>query len=190
RPAQLWSHDGRMAELRASLTQDLVSWLEAQLREVCRHEPQQIEEVLLAWILGARGSQPQLAAVVHLKQESRMSDLLDEFGSEALDELAQTKVYKKGDRATLILNTRTFATAPLELGSELSEWIDTPNYNTSDGIISLLQQTDRERLATVVFEPADVQRHLPALVSDRTLPALTLVADWFAAEAEAVAWSL
>ena len=66
RPAQLWSSDPQMAELRASLTQDVTGWLETQLRSVCRHEPAEIEEVLLAWILGARGTQPQLAAVVHL----------------------------------------------------------------------------------------------------------------------------
>src|SRR5690606_19096271 len=83
RPAQLWSSDPQMAELRASLTQDVTGWLETQLRSVCRHEPAEIEEVMLAWILGARGNEPELAAVVHLVEEARMSDLLDEFGSEA-----------------------------------------------------------------------------------------------------------
>jgi len=190
RPAQLWSDDLRMAELRASLTQDVTGWLEQQLRTVTRHEPRQIEEVLLAWILGSRGTPPQLSAVVHLKEEARMSDLLDEFGSEALDEFAQPKVYVKGDRATLILNTKTFAIAPREYGAELPEWVDTPDFKTRDGIASLLSHTDRERLATVVFEPADVQRHLQQLVSEPVRPMLTAATDWFASEAETVAWSL
>jgi predicted Zn finger-like uncharacterized protein len=190
RPAQLWSDDPQMAELRASLTQDVTGWLEAQLRSVCRHNPQQIEEVLLIWILGARGTEPELAAVVHLVEEARMSDLLDEFGSEAIDEFAQPKVYVKGDRATLILNTRTFATAPRTYGSELPDWIETPNFNTSDGIASLLPHTDRERLCTVVFEPADLQLHLGMLVGDAVRPVISEAAEWFAADAETVAWSL
>jgi predicted Zn finger-like uncharacterized protein len=190
RPAQLWSNDPQMAELRASLTQDVTGWLEEQLRSVCRHEPQQIEEVMLAWVLGARGSEPELAAVVHLVDQARMSDLLDEFGSEAIDEFAQPKVYVKGDRATLILDTKTFATAPRTYGSELPDWIETPNFNTSDGIASLLPHTDRERFCTVVFEPADLQLHLGMLVGDAVRPVMSHAAEWFAADAETVAWSL
>lgn len=190
RPAQLWSSDPQMAELRASLTQDVTGWIEEQLRSVCRHEPQQIEEVMLAWILGARGTEPELAAVVHLVEDARMSDLLDEFGSEAIDEFAQPKVYVKGDQATLILDTKTFATAPRTYGSELPDWIETPNFNTSDGIASLLPHTDRERLCTVVFEPADLQLHLGMLVDDAVRPVMSRAAEWFAADTETVAWSL
>jgi predicted Zn finger-like uncharacterized protein len=190
RPAQLWSDDPQMAELRASLTQDVTGWLETQLRNVCRHEPAQIEEVLLAWILGARGSEPELAAVVRLVEQARMSDLLDEFGSEAIDEFAQPKVYVKGDRATLILDTKTFATAPRAYGSELPDWIEVSNFNTSDGIASLLPHTDRKRLFTVLFEPADLQLHLGLLVGDAVRPVMSHAAEWFAAEAETIAWSL
>lgn len=190
RPAQLWSNDPQMAEVRASLTQDVTTWLEGALRTVCRHEPAQIDEVLFAWILGARGTAPELTAVVHLVEERRMSDLLDEFGSDVIDEFAKYKVYQKGDRATLILDTKTFAVAPLPYGAELADWVETANYNTSDGILDLLPHTDRDRLLTVVFEPADVQLHLEALVSEAARPAMSRVAEWFATQAETVSWSV
>ena len=192
RPSELFGNKPQMAEFRASLTEDVTGWLETQIRTVCRHEPAEIEEVLFAWILGARGSEPQLTAVVHLVQDARMSELLDKFGHDALDEFAQTKVYVKDDTATLILDTKTFAIAPREFGAELTDWIETPNYNTSDGLLELLPHTDRDRLVTVLFEPADVPRHLEALVSPPARPAIAAVADWFTtgAQAETVSWSL
>ncbi len=190
RPSMLWSDDACLSQLRASLTQDVVTAVEAFLRDIINREPSALDDVLLVWILGARGTKPQVAAVVRLAEEERLSDLIEEFGGEPLDEFAQPKIYLREDRAVLIRDRRTLAFAPRELADELVEWTDTPNDNTTDGILALLEQTDRERLLTVVFEPADVEQHLDRLFPDSTRGIAGRVASWFAAQAETVAWSV
>ncbi|MEZ6052900.1 MAG: hypothetical protein R3C02_16195 [Planctomycetaceae bacterium] len=190
RPAELWSDDPRLMELRQCLTEDVLASLTDMLKTVAHREPQQIEEVLLAWILGARGTEPQLAAVVHLAEEERLSDLIDEFGGEPLDELAQPKVYLHGEQAVLIRDRSTLAFAPRELAEELADWIEVPNYNTSDGILALLKETDRNQLLTVVCEPTDVGRHVELLFPPKVHAISQLVTSWFAEQAETVAWSV
>ncbi len=190
RPAELWSDDARLAELRACLTEDVVSSITDFLRNVTHRDPQQIEEVLLAWILGARGTEPQLAAVVHLAHEERLSDLINEFGSEPLDEFAQPKIYLHEQQAVLIRDCRTLAFAPRELADDLSDWVDVPNHNTSDGILALLQQTDRNRLLTVICEPADVSRHVEMLFPQTVHDIARATTSWFAELVETMAWSV
>ena len=67
RPADLWS-DSRDAQiLRASLTENVTNWLESTLQELFHRSPAEIEEVVLGYIIGARGTTPDMCAVVHLK---------------------------------------------------------------------------------------------------------------------------
>ncbi len=190
RPSVLWSDEARLSELRASLTQDVVTAMEASLRNIIDREPAALDEVLLVWILGARGTEPQVAAVVQLAEEERLSDLIEEFGGKPLDEFAQPKVYLGEERAVLIRDRRTLAFAPRELAAELAEWVDTPNDNTTDGILALLEETDRKRLLTVVFEPADIEQHLDVLFTEPTRGIAAHVTSWFAEQAETVAWSI
>jgi hypothetical protein len=190
RPARLWSDEPRMAELRGSLTQDVADWIETGLTDLTHRSPEKIEQVLLAWILGARGTDPQMCAVVHLAEEERLSALIDEFGGEPLDEFAQPKVYLRERDAVMIRDTRTLAFCPRELGEELAEWASEPNPHTSDSILAVLSHTDQDRLVTVVCEPADLERHLDVLADEPVRPALLAVCGWLADRAEAVSWSV
>ncbi|MCA9077436.1 MAG: hypothetical protein KDA93_20585 [Planctomycetaceae bacterium] len=190
RPAKLWSDDAQSVELRGSLTENFVSSVEEFLQRVTHRRPEQIEEVLFAWILGSRGTTPQLATVVHLAQEERLSDLIEEFGAEPFDELAASKVYLLDEQSVLIHDQRTLAFAPREMADELADWINVPNPNTGDGILDLLQQTSRQDLLTVVCEPADLSRHLERLFPQQVQSVARLILGWFADQTEALAWSV
>jgi hypothetical protein len=190
RPADLWSDKAPYVELRASLTQNLITAMEGALRDISGCEPRDLEEVLLAWILGARGTEPQIAAVVHLADEDRLTEVLQEFGGQPADADAAPTVLLRGDRAVLIRDRRTLAFAPRELAAEMAEWCDAPNHNTSDGVLALLEQTDRQRLLTVVFDPSEVQRQRDDLFAAPVRDVAGLVASWFAEHAETVGWSI
>ncbi len=190
RPAQLWSDSQPMAELRASLTEDFVAWIAAGLKSLTGREPSQIDEILIVWILGSRGTAPQVASVVHLVAEEKLSDLLEEFGGEPLDEFAQPKVYLHDDRAVMIRDQRTFAIAPRDMVEDLADFADRSNTDTSDGILDILSRTDRDRLLTIICEPSDLQRHLEHLVPTSTQPLLMMVTDWLGRHGETVGWSV
>jgi hypothetical protein len=190
RPADLWSDEALYVELRASLTQNLITAIESTLRGITGCAPQELEEVLLAWILGARGTEPRIAAVVHLAHEERLADVIREFGGQPADAAAPPTVLLQGDRAVLIRDRWTLAFAPRELAAEMAEWCDLPNHNTSDGVLALLEQTDRQRLLTVVFDPSEVQRHRDDLFAASVRDVAGLVTSWFAEHAETVAWSI
>ncbi|QDU38868.1 hypothetical protein Mal4_32000 [Maioricimonas rarisocia] len=190
RPAEIWSDEVAFQELRASLTADVVAWLEETLRTVCRREPKQIEEALITMMLGAIGTEPEVSTVVRLVEEEKMSDLIEEFGGQRINEGATTRIYVRDGETRVIADARTFAIAPESAASEIEEWITTSNYNVPTGIFELLDQTDRQRLATVLFEIDDVKRHEQELFSAEALPAMQHVIDWFGDDVETVSWSL
>lgn len=190
RPAELWGDDAHLGELRVSLTENVVSSVATFLLDVAHRQPEQIEEVLFAWILGARGTPPQLAVVVHLAQEERMSDLIEEFGAKPLDELAQPRVYLLDEQAVYIHDESTLAFAPQEMADEIRDWVDVPNPNTSDGILALLPQTDRKDLLTIICEPADLLRHVELLFPKSVHDVTHVTLSWFAEHAETIAWGI
>jgi hypothetical protein len=190
RPAQLWSNDLKFQELRATMTEGLVNWIAAKLKQVCRREPQQIDEALIGLMLGARGTEPELAAVVRLTADAKLSDLFEEFRGELIGPEDGPRLYRAPPYAYLIHDARTIAICPAAMGAELAEWIDAPNYNTTEGILDLLKHTDRDRLFTVLFEVDDVRRHEEWLFADTARPAFRVVLDALSEDAETVCWSV
>jgi hypothetical protein len=190
RPARLWSDAPEWQELRYSLTEDVTNWLAAELKEHCRREPQQIEECLICLRLGAIGTEPSIASVVHFAAEARLSDLIEEFSGEPLSEDGGPRVNIAPPHAYLIHDTKTVAIAPEADRFELPDVITTPNPNPTEGIYRLLDQTDRERAFTILFEVDDVKRHEKWLFSERTLPIFQQVLNWFGDDVETVAWSV
>lgn len=190
RPAQLWSDEPQFQELRATLTQNVTDWIAAKLKETCRREPAQIEEALIGIILGSRGTDPDVACVVRLKDEAKLSDLIEEFRGEPLREEGGLRLYRAEKHAYLIRDTKTIAICPSIMGAELAEWVSLPNHNTTDGILQLLNYTDRERLFTVLFEVDDVRRHEEWLFPESTLSAFRHVLDAVSDDAESVCWSV
>jgi hypothetical protein len=190
RPARLWSNDPAFTELRYTLTGNVTDWIAEQLKAVCRREPAQIDEALIGVILGARGTPPQVAAVVHLAEEARLSDLIEEFKGEPLSEASGLRMYRAEKHAYLIRDTKTIAICPAEMGDELADWISRPNHQTTEGILQLLKETDRERLFTVLMEVDDVRRHQAELFPPEAGAAIARVLDTFSDDAETVCWSV
>ena len=190
RPAQLWSNEPQFQELRATLTQNVTDWIAAKLKETCRREPAQIEEALIGIILGSRGTAPEVACVVRLKEEAKLSDLIEEFRGVPLREEGGLRLYRAEKHAYLIQDTKTIAICPAIMGAELAEWVSLPNHNTTDGMLQLLNYTDRERLFTVLFEVDDVRRHEEWLFPETTLTAFRHVLDAVSDDAESVCWSV
>ncbi len=189
RPALLWSDEPQWQEFRYSLTEDVTNWIAAKLKEVCRREPQQIEECVIALRLGAIGTEPQVAAAVSFAQEEKLSDLIEEFRGVRLSEEGP-RILVSSPYAYLIRDTKSVAIAPEQDAAELAEVVNTANTNSSEGVYQLLNLTDRQRVLTVVFDLDDVKRHEEWLFSDRTRPTFQRVLNWFGDDVESVAWSI
>ena len=190
RPAKLWSNDPVWAELRYSLTEDVTNWMATQLKTYCRRDPQQIEECLICLRLGATGTAPAVSSVVHFAQEEKLSNLIEEFAGEPLNEENRPRINSAGEWAYLIKDMKTIAIVPEQDKYELPEVITVPNPNPTEGIYRLLDLTDRERAFTVLFEIDDVKRHEEWLFSESTRPVFRKVLNWFGDDAETVAWSV
>lgn len=190
RPAQLWSDDPAWQEVRYSLTEDVTQWIAAQLKAVCRRDPQQIEECLIGLRLGATGSEPAVSAVVRLVSDEKLSSLKEEFRGKPLNDLGGPAVYVAPPSAYLVKDARTFAIASESDAQELADFADAPNPNAAEGVDQLLQTTDDRRVFTLVAQLDDVRRHEEWLFSESTRPIFHRLLDWFGGDVEAVAWSI
>ncbi len=190
RPALLWSEEPVWQELRYSLTEDVTNWIAAKLREHCRREPQQIEECLICLRLGARGTEPLVSSVVRLVEEEKLSDLIEEFRGQPINPQGVPRINISEPHSYLIHDTKTVAIAAAADAHMLQEFIQTPNFDASEGVYSLLEYTDSSRVFTVLFEMDDVKRHDAWLFSESALPVFRKVLDWFGDDVQAVAWSV
>jgi len=193
RPARLWSDEYEAQVFRASLTEDVTNWIAAKLKEVCRREPAQIEEATIGLILGARGTEPDVCAVVRLKQPAKMSDLVEEFKGTYLYDLTERpdlRLKVDGKHGYLIQDESTFAICPEPLAGEIENWIKTPNYEISQGMSELLEKTDRERLFTIVGEAPDMVRHLDRIFPEGSRQAVSKLFEWLGEDAGTVSWSV
>ncbi len=193
-PADLWTPGSTGEEVRYCLGDDFATWLETQITTYCLLPPTEIEEATLCLILGARGSEPQVAAVVRPKTPLRTSELIGLF-SGSPQSLEGEQVYVGGERAAVIgkelddqKRPLLFATAPASLATDLALSVRSPGL-TSDAVGRLLEQTDRQRHATIIFQPSELRVHEETLVPADLRQAWTLMLDRFE-DVEAVAWSL
>ena len=193
RPALLWSDDSNFRVLRASLTDGVTNWIATQLERACRRSPSEIEEATIGMILGARGVEPQLCAVIRLKDPAALSELSGEFGDRELtDSSIDPGVRLRADDRLgyLIPNPQTVAICPLSLVRELTSSIDVPNGDVSEGLSQLLRQTDRDRLFTIAGGIDDLRRHIDSLVPPVAQPPLSSVLDWLGEDVEFACWSI
>ena len=192
RPAELWKA-GKLGEgeFIAGLG-PIGKWLEATMKDFLMAEPLQIQEVLICIIPGARGTPPDVAAVVHRTAEHKFkkSEMIDKFGGQSVDS-ARIKYYANEKWALLLRpDMQTYAIAPATLAAEMVDASETPK-PTDTGLEELLPKTDRDLQFTVVCVPADLKIHGEFLVPANAQTLLQNVADWISSddEAEAVAWS-
>ncbi len=189
RPAELWKKGSLGEEVRFCLG-PLATWAEAKLKEVCRYEPSQIEEALICVIPGRKGEPPEIATVVHLVEpmESK-ADFILEIQAERDESLGRV-VYLNEEYAYMLKDMQTFAVAPSLRASEMVEATTRPQI-TAQGIEELIQQTDRERHLTVLFDTVDVRNFQDVLIPAEMNAFFDEFLDRFSDdEIETVAWSV
>ncbi len=190
RPADLWSSDRSAAELRASLTEGVTTWLDGRIRELCRREPARVSEATFAFVMGAFGTEPTSTQVVRLATPDKMSALLDEFSGKPLRDDLKPPVTVSDRLAFVLVDASTFSVSPAETADELEEALSVPNSYVSRNVAELLRETDRDRLLTVVAEMQDLRRHVDTLFPEASRPTIRAIVDWLGDDVDAIAWSI
>lgn len=185
RPAELWQTGGSAEEFRACLGPVGV-WLEGIIKTKCLLEPAKIEELLVALIPISR-DEFDVSYVVRTKSDMKKSELIDKFDGELIDQPRQH--YVGPERAYLILDARTFASAPKAMVESLLQSVS-GNTVTSEGIQLLLTKTDRKQHFTLLCELEDVRLGTKNLAPANAQKLLEGVVDFFGDDVETIAWSL
>jgi hypothetical protein len=186
RPEELWSKDPVKAEFLAMLG-DLGTWLSTQIEERTRHIPRDIAELTIALNFGARLTPPDVAMVVRLREKPTHQDLVKQFGRMRPD--PNVEVYEAPDYSYLVVDSQTFVVAPLLMAEELHE-AKSSEATPSPDMEPLLQESDRTRHLTVLFDLPILDTHR----EDAFIPELQTAADkvlfWFGDQIETVSFSL
>ncbi|MBA3315385.1 MAG: zinc-ribbon domain-containing protein [Planctomycetota bacterium] len=194
RPAELWKSGTIGEETRFCLGDEFKTWSEERIKKYCLLPASEIEEATICLILGARGSEPQVATVVRPVAPEKTSDMILRFASQP-ESYGGTQVFVGPERAFLISQEfdnekrpLLFATAPASMAEDLALSIGSAGI-TSDGIRQILKHTDRQRHATFVFQPADLRIHEETLFRSDLRPLVATALGRIGKDAEAVAWS-
>ena len=188
RPAQLWNRtDPQAQEFRAALG-PFGSWLETRVNELTHQPPEAIEELLIGLILGPRGSEPELALVVHLTEPRSRADLLSTYQGQPLSEFSN-ELRSDGEWAYKIINDRTIAICPATYAEDLKTF-EKSQAMTADHLHEILKTTDRDRLVSVVFDPTDLEHHLDSLFPPAAEQAIEQALRWLGDDVWSAVWSL
>ncbi len=186
-PARIWSNDQKYAEFRASLG-PLGSWLEQRIEELTKQPPANIEELLIGIILGAKGTEPEVAAVVRFKEPQQRADLLRIYSGTPYQEFS-TDIKIDNGYAYRIVNESLVAICP-ELYVDDLQAFEKSSAMTAEHLQELLKATDRERLVTVVFDPEDIELHKEVLFPTSAEMVVEKSLRWLGDDVWAAAWSL
>ena len=161
RPAELWETGTKREEFRYCWG-PLGEWLEKNIKDLCKYEPAQIEEVTFGLLPDVVGNPMQVCGLVRLKQAAQKTDLIKSFKGEYVDAGAgEYPIYESNDYAYVIKDLRTFAFCPRDprKQNEMAESVNRANAQ-SPGLESLLKKTDRLRHVTLMFDPSTMGAHM------------------------------
>lgn len=188
RPAELWAPDSKGEEFQFCLG-PLSELLTAKIKEFAKREPAEVTEALFCLIPNERGTPPDIAAVFHLKEEAKKSQLLDDFGGRRTEASDGTPFYIAGERAYLFPDLQTIAVCPAKLAEEMVSAVNDIQ-PASQGIDELIFLTDRSRPVTVMFEPTSTKLDAEFLMPPTAIPLLEQFCEWLGPEVETGVWSL
>ncbi len=189
-PDRIWGTERSAQELKASLTADVITWLETTIKKVTRRNPDQIEELLIGISIVSKVEPPQISTVFRLKTPEKRSALVLEFNGEEVSAKDKPLVMTKDGFASHVKDDRTIAICPGNLGGDLSDAAEKPLDCVTDGIQQLLKASDRDRSVTVFMDVTDTQTYAEQLFEPSALKAMTELLEWFGPDAETVSWSL
>lgn len=181
RPNELWEKGTKREEFRFCWG-PLGEWLGKQIKELCNHDPSQIEELTFGLIPGVVGEGLQVCGVVRLKEPGQKTELIKIF-REMKAELKETDasdypVYENQTHAYVIKDLRTFAFCPRLRQNEMAEAVNRPNAQ-APGLEALLRKTDRLRHVVLVFEPTTLGAHAQFIFADEFRRIADRVVDFF-----------
>lgn len=189
-PNRIWGTDDAAEELKGSLTEGVVHWLESRIQKLTRRSPEQIEELLIGISALSKAEPPQISVVFRLKTPEPRSALIEEFGGEEISAPGKPSVTRQGDFAFHVKDDNTIAIAPAAAAEELADAISQPLDCVTDGIAELLPTTDRDRSFTVLMNVDDVVTYSDQLFEPALLPVIPRIIDVLGHNAETVSWSL
>jgi hypothetical protein len=186
RPAELWKKDAVMGEFMAMLG-DFGVWLGQQIETRTRHTPQEIAELTVAINFSGKATPPDVAMVVRLDEEQPHQDLVKQFGRMRPD--PSVEVFEAADYSYLVVDARTFVVAPLLMAEDLVEARRSEAIASQD-MEPLLQQSDRTRHLTLIFDHEIVDTHRDEAFSPELQTAANNVLFWFNEQVESVSLSM
>lgn len=189
-PNRLWGADRHAEELKASLTEGVVHWLESRIQALTHRSPEQIEELLIGISALSKAEPPQVSVVFRLRSPEPRSSLIEEFGGEEISAPGQPTITRRGDSAFHFAGDGTIAISPASAAEELADAIAQPLDCVTDGIADLLPSTDRDRSFTVLMNVDDVVTYADQLFVPALLPAIPHIIDVFGHNADTICWSL
>lgn len=184
RPAELWAKESLGEELRYCVP-PVAKLIETTLDDLFQRKPEQVEELLICLLPGMRGSMPDIAAVAHMVDDQKRSQLIEQFG-ERVDTYSQP-VYVSRDRAYMIVDQRTLAVCPKSQAQEMVQAIT--DRHPVEPIDPLLPFTDRDRHITAIFTPLTLslqETWFPENVRSFVKNSI----DWLGEQVETVSWSV
>ena len=191
RPDRIWGTEQYASkELKASLTEDVVLWLESAIKKVTRRNPDQIEEMLIGISVVSKVEPPQISTVFRLKKPEKRSALVLEFNGEEVSGEGKPLVMKKDGYAFHVKDDSTIAICPADMGGDLSDSVDKPLDCVTDGIDELLKASDRERSVTIFMDVTDSLTYADQLFEPSAKSAMTKMLEWFGPDADTISWSL
>ncbi len=181
RPSDLWEKGTKREEFRFCWG-PLGEWLGKQIKEICNHDPSQIEELTFGLIPGVVGEEMQVCGVVHLKEAAQKTGLIKTFreiSAELKDsDASDYPVYENQKFAYVIKDLRTFAFCPRLKQNEMAEAVNRPNAQ-APGLEALLRKTDRQRHIVLVFDPTTLGAHSQFIFEKEFRPIADQVVDFF-----------
>ncbi len=190
RPSQLWGAGEAAEELKASLTEDIVHWLESRIEKLTHRSPEQIDELLIGISALSKVEPPQISVVFRLKTPEPRSALIQEFNGEEISSPGKPTVTRQGDFAFFVEGGDTIAISPAAAGEDLSAAVAQPLDCVTDGIAELIKASDRERTLTLFMDLSDAMTYADQLFEPAAQLAITKVIEAFGQDAETVSWSL
>ena len=183
-PAELWQAESLGQELLYCVP-PIAKLIETTLNDLFQRKPEEVEELLICLIPGMRGSWPDIAAVVHLVEDQKRSQLIEQLG-ERIDTYAQP-VYIKGERAYMIIDPQTLVVGPRSQAQEMVQAIT--ERNPAEQLDPLLPLTDRSRHITVLFTPLTLSLQ-ETWFPENVRPFVKNGLEWLGEQTEAVSWSI
>lgn len=192
RPAELWADQSRGQEILYCLG-PFGTWVEEQLKTLCRFEPAQIEHALIGIIPGPVGEPPQAAAVVRLVADAKKSELIQTFGGQSTEDFGYPVYINNEDgNCYLYKDLRTIVIAPADTAQDVAASTEFASPQ-ADGIEALIPETDQDRHLTLVFQPRAIDAFVrgQAVFPENANDLIRHVLSFFNPDdVDTVAWSM